>query len=299
MKLGFLTACFPELPLDEIVKWAGAAGFAALEIHCEADDDGPLYAHRGLNVAKLDQPGAKALRALAADHGIEISCLTRCVNLLDADPARRRAHLDLTRRVLDAAALLNVGVVSAFVGRDLTRTIEDNLAPFEEVFGPLCSDAAAKGVRIAIENCPMVGGPAGDQVQNIAMAPPIWRRMFERIPDLCLNFDPSHLYWLGVDYVAAVKEFGANIAHVHLKDTEILDDRVSDGGILAARPRWWRYRVPGLGRIDWPGFLSALVEVGYDGALSFEHEDPVFASDVEAKKRGLLLGRKRIEALLP
>lgn len=299
MKIGFLTACFSELPLDEIAQWAGANGFAALELHCAADEDAPLYVNRGLNVAKLDEGGARSVKELMESNGLEISCLTRCLNMLDADPDARQANLDLVRRVIDAAAALDVDVVSAFVGRDLTRSIEDNYPVFEDVFGPLCSEAASKGVRIAIENCPMVGGPTGEQTRNIAMCPPVFRRMFEAIPDLGLNFDPSHLYWLGVDYLAAVSEFGPHIYHVHLKDTEIDDGRVADGGIMSPAERWWRYRVPGLGSLDWAAFVSALIEAGYDGALSFEHEDPVFMGSVEMKQKGLLIGKRHIEPLVP
>ena len=299
MKIGFLTGVLRELPLDEIVRWAGRSGFGAVELHCDAEEDQPVYMHGALNVAKLDGPAAEALRGLAAESGVVISCLTRCVNMLDADATQRQANHDLARRIIDAAALLNVDVVSNFVGRDLSKPIPDSLPLFHEVFEPLCSDAAAKGVRIAIENCPLVGGPGGDQVQNIAMAPPIWREMFQAVPDLGLNFDPSHLYWMGVDYLGAVKEFAKQVYHVHLKDTEVFDGAVADGGILTSKPRWWRYRIPGFGRIDWAGFVSALFEIGYDGALSIEHEDPVFRSSLEHKQEGLLIGRKRIEGLLP
>jgi sugar phosphate isomerase/epimerase len=299
MKIGFLTHVLSELPLDQVVRWAGRNGFGALEIACEVLADQPAMLNGALNVARLEEEGARSLRNLAAEAGVVISCLTRCLNMLDADPACRQANMDEARRVLDAAAMLNVGVVSNFVGRDLTRPIEANLPLFEEVFQPLVSDAAARGVRIAIENCPLIGGPAGDQVQNIAIAPAVWRRMFEAIPDLGLNFDPSHLYWMGVDYLAAVREFGRHVFHVHLKDTEVLDEALADGGILTMRPRWWRFRIPGFGRIDWAAFVSALIEAKYDGALSIEHEDPVFRGDLTRKQHGLLIGHKRIEALLP
>ena len=299
MRLGFLTACFRETPFDEIVRWAGPAGFAALEVWCDYDEDAPLFVNRGLNLARLDEEGVRAVRGLTGANGLELSCLTRCVNLLDADPETREANVALVRRLIAAAVALNVDVVSTFVGRDLTRPIRDHMPLVEEILGPLCSDAAARGVRIAIENCPLVGGPAGDQVQNIAMAPPVFRALFEAVPDLGLNFDPSHLYWLGVDYVAAVKEFGPRIYHVHLKDTEVFDNVVADGGILGPLNRWWRYRVPGLGSLNWPAFLSALEEVGYTGALSFEHEDPVFTGSVEKIQKGLLLGKRMIEPMLP
>jgi len=298
MKIGFLTGALSEMPLDEIVRWAGRHGFAALELHCEAQEGGPVCLNGSLNVASLDAARTESLQAVAKESGVTFSCLTRCVNMLDADEKVRQANHDLARRVLDAAVLLNVDVVSNFVGRDLTRTVEDNLPIFREVFEPLCSDAAARGVRVAIENCPLVGGPAGDQLQNIAITPAVWRQLFQAIPDLGLNFDPSHLYWMGVDYLAAVKEFSRNIYHVHLKDTEILDAVLAEAGIFSRSPRWWRYRIPGFGKVDWPALLSALYEAGYNGTLSIEHEDPVFRGSLERKQEGLVIGRKRIEPLL-
>jgi len=298
MKIGFLTAVLSEIPLDEVLRWAGRNGFSAVELHCDLQPEGPLYLPGALNVARVDQASAQGLHGLAAECGVEISCLTRCLNMLDADPERRRANLDLARRIVEAAALLNVDVVSSFAGRDLTRPVDDNLGLFADVFAPLCSEAAARGVRIAIENSPFIGGPAGDQVQNIAFSPRVWRRMFQAVPDLGLNFDPSHLYWMGVDYLAALREFAGHVFHVHLKDTEILDSELADGGVLGMRPRWWRFRIPGFGRIDWPAFVSMLHETGYSGALSIEHEDPVFRASLEMKQQGLLIGRRRIEPLL-
>lgn len=298
MKIGFLTGVLSELPLDEIVRWAGHNGFTCLELHCDAREEGPVYLNGSLNVAVLDASSAETLRNLAAECGVTLSCLTRCVNMLDADAEQRQANHDLSRRVIDAAVLLNVDVVSNFVGRDLTRTLADNLPIFREVFEPICSDAAARGVRVAIENCPLVGGPAGDQVQNIALSPAVWRKMFEAVPDLGLNFDPSHLYWMGVDYLSAVKEFSRHVYHVHLKDTEVFDAALADAGIYSKDPRWWRYRIPGLGKVDWPAFVSVLHEIGYDGALSIEHEDPVFRGSLESKQKGLLIGRKLIEPLM-
>jgi len=191
-----------------------------------------------------------------------------------------------------------VDVVSCFVGRDKTKDLEGNYGVFKEVFAPIMSAAASSGVRIAVENCPgdwLYEGLVG----NVAHSPLVWRRLFEIYPDIGLNFDPSHLVWQGIDHCKAAAEFARRIYHVHAKDTEIFESVLADRGILAPRkPRWWRYRVPGFGVIDWARFVSVLAEGGYNGPLSIEQEDPVWRGSEDRVKEGLLLGRKHLEELV-
>lgn len=306
MKIGFLTACLRNVPLADLMKWAGENGFGALEVWAGApeDSDAPTVG-ACINARRLDAAAAESLRRAAEEAHVEISCLTWCVNQLDPDPERRQANRDGLIRILGAAALLDVDVVSCFVGRNHQKTVEGSLEDFREVFSPIMDAAADKGVRIAIENWPGIGWgakpPLGDEHApgNIAYSPPIWRRMFEIFPEIGLNYDPSHLVWQGIDYLKPVAEFGKHIYHVHAKDTEVLEAVLADRGILPpAKPRWWRYRAPGFGVVEWPRFVSALAEVGYDGPLSIEHEDPVFSGDEDRVKRGLLLGRNTLAPLV-
>jgi len=293
MKLGFLTACLRTVPLEDTVRWAGANGFDALELSCHpVSPNSPSQGE--LDVANLDSDHAASFKELCHQSGIEISCLTYCRNNLAPDPEERQQTLTHLRSVIDAAHLLGVATVSTFVGRDPYKTIDENIQEAVPVFRELLAYAGDKGVRIAIENCPMINWQREGLVGNIFHSPEVWERMFELLPNsnFGLNYDPSHLYWMGVDYIAAVRDFAERIFHVHAKDTEVFEDRVARGGMFLPSYRWWRYRMPGLGSINWPQFISALQEYGYDYVLSTEHEDPVWHGDPNKVKAGLLLGKK-------
>jgi len=296
MTIGFLTSCLRKVALPEVMTWAGENGFAALEIWAGApkETDAP-YEGASLNPWAVTVEAAEDLRRLADECGIEISCLTYCVNQLDPDPAKREGYRAHLLKVIEAAALLDVDVVSCFVGRNGRKTVEGCLEDFREVFEPVMAAAAEKGVRIAIENWPGLGVPFEGLVGNIACSPPLWRKMFEIFPDLGLNYDPSHLVWQGIDYLDPIREFARHIYHVHAKDTEVLEEVLADRGFLPSpAPRWFRYRAPGFGSVNWARFVSALVENGYDGVLSIEHEDPVFSGDEALTRRGLILGRRHL-----
>ena len=292
MKLGFLTACLRDMPLEDIVRWAGANGFGALELSASpVSPDRP--APNQLDVASLTEEKAAALLELCRSSGIEITCLTHCDNNLAADPARREQVHSHLKRMIDAAQLLGVPNVSTFVGRNEHKTVSENIEEGITVFRELVAYAEHLGVRIAIENWPGMGVQFEGLIGNIFMSPAVWEPMFEALParSFGLNFDPSHLYWMGIDYIQAVRDFRERIFHVHAKDTEILEDRVARAGTHLPFSRWWRYRLPGLGAIDWPRFISTLYENGYDRVLSTEHEDPVWSGDQEKVKKGLLLSK--------
>jgi sugar phosphate isomerase/epimerase len=161
---------------------------------------------------------------LTGRFGVRISGLGYYPNPLAADAAEAAAAVAHLRRVIDAAADLGVGVVNSFAGRDPGRTVEENWPRFLETWRPLVQHAEDRGVRIGIENCPMLftadEWPGG---KNLATSPAIWRRMFEAIPSRSfgLNYDPSHLVWQGMDYLAPLAEFGDRLVHVHAKDARI------------------------------------------------------------------------------
>lgn len=299
MRIGYVAACLREVPLPDQLAWAGANGFGAMEVRARALDSTEPYVGAALNLNVFDEPAAKALREAAGEHGVALSSV-HCPGFpLTHDPDERAAMRDHMIKAIEAARLLNVDVLSCFVGRDGELTIEENIKAVPDVFRELLGRAADAGVRIAIENCPAAGWGAGhERVGNIACSPPVWRRLFEACPDLGLNYDPSHLVWMGVDYVRPVYEFRDHIYHVHAKDTEIRSDVLADVGILPPASGWWRYRLPGLGQVDWARFVSALREIGYDGPLCIEHEDKVWSGDDEKVKNGLLIGRRHLEPFL-
>ena len=304
MKLGLLTAAFPGLTLEEVAAWSSANGFQALEIAVWPPSEGAARRYAGvshIDVARLDEAGARDVRALLDRHGLEISALAYYPNNLHPDRQQRQEANDHVRRVIEAAALLGVGTVGTFVGRDQTRTLPESLDDFREVFPPLVAHATERGVKLVIENCPMIFSldewPGG---VNLAYSPAVWREMFAAIPDpgFGLNLDPSHLLWQMIDAERVVYEFADRILHVHAKDMEIRRDALYENGVMGADGvpgRGWQIpRLPGLGEVRWDRFLAALYAVGYDSYVSVEHEDRAFEGDEELVKRGFLIARNAV-----
>jgi sugar phosphate isomerase/epimerase len=299
MKLGFLTAALGGRTLDEVADWAGAQGFEALEIACWPVSGGEARRYAGVSHVDVDSFDPDAVHETLARNGLAISSLAYYPNNLHPDDAHREevnAHL---RKVIDAAQRLGVGIVGTFVGNDKDRPPAENLERFREVWPPLVAYAGERGVKIAIENCPMIFSwdewPGGN---NLAYSPAAWDEMFDAIPDEAfgLNLDPSHLVWLMIDYERVVYDYGDRILHVHAKDLEIRRDGLYRHGTLSAGMGWQVPRLPGLGEVRWDRFLAALYAVGYDHVVSIEHEDRRFEGDEELVKRGFLLAR---DALRP
>jgi sugar phosphate isomerase/epimerase len=291
MEIGFLTACLPQLSLEEIVPWAAEQGFQALEISAWPPDNTRDYSGVHLDVENLSSAKADEIGQLFDDHGMSISCLTYCENHLD--PKKGPEYSEHLRKVINAADLLGVATVSNFVGRNPDFPLEENLNLVEQVFAPLLDHAGKKDVRLAIENCPMPGWQFEGLVGNIAFSPEWWDALFDRLPqdNFGLNLDPSHLYWLGVDYLDAVPVYADRIFHVHAKDAEILEDELAYRG-LGTWHGWWRYRMPGWGEIAWGPFISTLIEYGYNDVISIEHEDPIWEGSEAKVKEGLTLGQR-------
>lgn len=295
MKLGLLTAAFPSLSLEEVAVWASSEGYQALEIACWPAAGAERRRYAGvshIDVERLDAAGAAQIKELLGRHGLEISALAYYPNNLDPDTGVQAANHEHLRRVISAAQILGVGVVGTFIGRDQNRSVEESLEQVTGVWPPLVRFAADQGVRIAIENCPMIFSadewPGG---RNLAYSPAIWRRLFEIVPDenFGLNFDPSHLVWQFIDIERAVREFSGRIFHVHAKDLEVDRDGLYEHGVMSLGVGWQIPRLPGLGEVRWDRFLAALYRTGYEGVVSVEHEDRQFEGDLELVKRGFVL----------
>jgi sugar phosphate isomerase/epimerase len=301
MKLGLLTAAFPDLSLEQVAAWAATEGFETLEIACWPAGAGERRRYAGVTHVDVDGFDPDDVRAILERHGLGISSLAYYPNNLHPDEAHREevnAHL---RKVIDAAAALGVGIVGTFVGNDKDRPLPENLQRFREVWPPLVDYAGERGVRIAIENCPMIFSwdewPGGN---NLAWSPAIWSEMFDAIPadNFGLNLDPSHLVWLMIDYERAVYDFADRIFHAHAKDLEVRRDGLYRHGTLSGGMGWQVPRLPGLGEVDWSRFVAALYAVGYDHVLSIEHEDRRFEGTEELVKRGFLVARNTLRPLV-
>jgi sugar phosphate isomerase/epimerase len=275
MYVGILTGPFSREPLEHVAAFAGEYRFGGLEIVA-----GPGSKH--IDTDHFTEETAVSVRFLMEKRNLLISSLAAYTNLTDGDPQRRQTNVQTVHNAIDAAALLGVDVVCTLAGlppagKDRFKVIEEDCA---EVFPPLLEHAQSKGIKIALENW------YATNIQHLGH----WERLFEVVPNdnFGLNFDPSHLLWQDIDYLEAVDKFAKRIFHTHAKDTEIKDYRRRWVGNQGSG--WWRYVIPGLGRIQWGEYIAALRRNGYNGVLSIEHED----SAVE-REEGFLIGKQCLE----
>jgi sugar phosphate isomerase/epimerase len=303
VKLGFLTACMPDRPLSDVAAWAGDNDFQALEIAAW-----PALSDRPFTASHLPVPGMTAaqaddIRKLLDDHGLEVSSLAYYDNNLHPDPAERHAVHEHVRACIDAAGLLGAPTVGTFVGRHPGKTVAENLREAEAVFAPLVDYAGERGIKIIIENCVMEGWHPDGYPGNLAYSPELWEWMFGL--GLYLNYDPSHLVWLGIDPVAALRPYVGRIPHAQAKDIQVFPERRNTYGWPGKCRRgdpwdagWWRYRVPGLGDVDWPSVVDTLYEGEFGGVLSVEHEDPVWGGAQDKVEAGLRVAHRTLRPLL-
>ena len=296
MKLGILTAPFAETPLMDVADWAAASGFEVLEIACWPVPRGTERRYAGtahIDVANLSDGQATEIADELRSKGLAISGLGYYPNPLHPDPEHRAEVIGHLRHVMTAARKMGVPVVNTFMGGDAARTQDENWDEARRVWPDLVRFAQDNGLRITIENCPMIFGrdewPAG---HNIAWSPYIWRRILETWGDtIGLNFDPSHLVWLMIDQERFIREFGPHILHFQAKDMEIDRDGLYVRGTLSSGIGWQIPRVPGLGEVQWGRIFADLYRVGYTGDCIIEHEDRQFEGTDDLLKRGFLVAR--------
>jgi sugar phosphate isomerase/epimerase len=296
MKLGLLTAPFPETSLDEVAQWTADNGFTTIEIACWPASSGDTRRYAGtshIDVDGLGEAEASEIVSDMHDKGLEISGLGYYPNPLHPDEEHSRMVIDHLKKVIAAAGKMGVPVVNTFIGADRALTQDENWEKATQVWPEIISAAQDAGVRIAIENCPMIFSkdewPSG---HNVAYNPKIWRRMFEEFGEtIGLNFDPSHLVWLMIDIESAILEFGERFYHFQAKDVMIDYEGLYENGTLSSGIGWQVPRLPGLGHVDWAVVFSSLYTAGYDGPIIIEHEDRGFEATDELIKRGFLIAR--------
>lgn len=286
MKLGIVSAIYDGFTFEEMIDDVSANGCTCVEVACwpqgKAERRYAGVSH--IDVENTSEEYIAYVKDYCAKRQVEISSLAFYPNTMDSDLEKRQKNIDHLKKVINMSALLGVNMVTTFIGRDQNKTVEENLEIFMEVWPDIIKLAEEKGVKIAIENCPMLFGadqwPGG---QNLFTTPKLWRKMFELIPsdNFGINYDPSHFIWQQIDYIKPLYEFKDKIFHVHCKDIKLYPDRLNDVGVMAYPLEYMSPKLPGLGDVNWGKYISALTDIGYDSFVCIEVEDKAFESSKE------------------
>jgi len=297
MKLGLVSAILDWMSFEEMIDTISGLGYECVEAACWPSGKAERR-YAGVSHIDVDElSGAKAEYILnyCKEKNVEISSLAFYPNTMDGDLEKRKANIEHLKKVIAASQKLGIGMVTTFIGRDHTKSVEENLKLFEEIWPDIIRFAEEHQVKVAIENCPMLFDetqwPGG---QNLATTPKIWRRMFEIIPsgNFGLNYDPSHFVWQMMDYIKPMYEFRDRIFHVHYKDIKLYKDRLDDVGTMAYPLEYMAPKLPGLGDVDWTKYVSALTDIGYNGYTCIEVEDKSFEGTHEDVIRSLKLSAR-------
>ncbi|MHC1768328.1 MAG: sugar phosphate isomerase/epimerase family protein [Verrucomicrobiia bacterium] len=300
MKLGFVSAILPELSLDQVLAFAAAERFGCVEIMCwpvgKAERKFAGVTH--IDVNELSKSQVEDIHSLCAKHNVSISGLGFYPNPLDPDLEVSSKAVDHLRKVIVGAEKLGLQNVNTFVGRDWTKSVDDNWPRFLEIWKPLIAFAEDHGVKIGIENCPMFftkdEWPGG---KNLATTPVIWRRMFNDIPSnsFGLNYDPSHFVLQHMDPASPLREFQDKLFHCHAKDVKLSRARLNEVGVFAHPLEWHQPRIPGYGDMDWGHYMGCLMETTYRGPMCIEVEDDTFGKSLEGRKQAVKVARNVLE----
>lgn len=301
MKLGLHTAILAEYSFEQVVDYAAETGFKSLEVCCWPNEKA---SRRYAGVSHIDVEGMTEESAAkyldyAAAKGIEIAALAYFPNPLSDDEETAEKSREHLFRVIDAAALMKVNLVTTFIGKNKTKTVEENLELMEQVWPPILKHAEEKNVRIAIENCPMYftqdEWPGGN---NLASTPQIWKRMFAMSPNIGLCFDPSHMILLGMNVWKPVVDYADRIFHIHFKDLQIDQEKVEEYGRFTYPGLWHTPKLPGYGDVDFPKLVTKLHEIGYRGSACLECEDRAFEGSMEDTREGIEIAYRYLRTLL-
>ena len=240
IQFGLLTAILDGWSYEDAVNVAAEMNFQCLEVACwpvgKAERRYAGVSHiDGERVLKDDAYARHVLHCVAS-KGMHISSLAYYPNPMDADLEKREIAIAHLKTLIQASAKLGINMVTTFIGCDQYKSVEENIQLFQEIWPPIIKLAEDAGVKIAIENCPMLFGrdqwPNG---QNLMRSPVIYRRLFELIPspNFGLNFDPSHYVWQGMDYIKTIYDFKDKLFHVHFKDIKLYPEKLAECGVMA------------------------------------------------------------------
>ena len=304
MRLGFVSAILPEESLESVFRIAADVGYDCVEVMCWPVGKAT---RRYAGITHIDVDGFSAsqaaeVRALTQRYGVQISGLGYYPNPLAPDNDESRTAVEHLKKVIAASAELGLGRVNTFVGRDPAKSVEKNWPKFLDTWQPLIEFAQQHGVKIGIENCPMLftedEWPGG---KNLAHSPVIWRKMFESIPSdhFGLNYDPSHMVFQQMDYLAPMRDFASRLFHIHAKDVRVDQHKLDQVGTLAYPNLYHTPKLPGLGEVDWGRFFSVLGDAGYRGPVCVEVEDRIYEGSLENRILALRQSHDYLRQFVP
>lgn len=303
LDLGFVSAILADQPFEEVIDFAAQHQFKCVEIMCwpkgKAERRYAGVTH--IDVAELRETEIQNIHSYLKEKDIYISGLGYYPNPLDPDQEKAKFYVEHIKKIIVAAAKLEIPVVNTFIGRDSSKSITYNLDRFKETWPEIIQVAEQNGVKIGIENCPMLftkdEWPGG---KNLAISPAVWDIMFKAIPSdhFGLNYDPSHLVWMQMDEVQPIYDYAEKLHHIHLKDVKVYRDKLNQVGILAHPLEYHSPKIPGLGDVNWRGFFSALTSVGYKGPVCIEVEDKAYEGSQKDIEAAILTSRNYLRQFL-
>lgn len=249
---------------------------------------------------KLSDSDIDQVLATAREAGVRIISIESMVNHLAADPAQRRQIRERFVRCLELAHRLGCKFVGTFCGGMKGASVDEQAKALAEVLNeqylPVCDRL---DVGMGPENYPCD--------INFATVPQAWEKVFALVPNhrFGLEFDPSHLVRQYIDPIQTAWDFRDRILAVHAKDTEIIQPILAQVGIHGNG--WWRYRIPGQGQVDWPNFITVLLQAGFRGGMAVEHEDQFWDAPqgdsgpdmAQERKDGFILAARFLRQYLP
>jgi sugar phosphate isomerase/epimerase len=284
MKIGFrIPGKAREISFEELCTWAVGTGFGSIDLGGPNAEQVQTATAAGLEIGTVDLP-VPAMK-----------------QLLSPDPEKQKAGVETAKTAIDQTA--DAGCKRMFfvlLPEDNSQKRADSFANWKNAFPQVAAHAEQRGVRLALEGWP---GPS-PTYPAIGCTPEMWRAMFAAVPSAAfgLNFDPSHLIRIGVDYRRALDEFGDRVVHVHGKDTDFDQERLYEHGNLGPTFRravgfsesWWRYTIPGEGIVDWGRMIGRLEDFGFNDVVSVELEDYRYNDTWELQGDGLKRSRDHL-----